>query len=93
MAWTSCICSDDNDARVILDQHAVHFGAEPRKWGQNKEQESQMSPEAQIDIKMHCYDFYQINLYSLNKFQIYFISGDCKRNVNYDTINHNDLER
>ena len=67
------------------DMILVHFGAEPRKWGQNKEQESQMSPEAQIDIKMHCYDFYQINLYSLNKFQIYFISGDCKRNVNYET--------
>ena len=34
----------------------------------------QMSPEAQNDIKMHFYDFYQINLYVFNKFQIYFIN-------------------
>jgi hypothetical protein len=34
----------------------------------------QMSPEAQNDIKMHFYDFYQINLYNFNKFQIYFIN-------------------
>jgi hypothetical protein len=34
----------------------------------------QMSPEAQTDIKMHFYDFYQINLYVFNKFQIYFIN-------------------
>jgi hypothetical protein len=33
-----------------------------------------MSPEAQNDIKMHFYDFYQINLYGFNKFQIYFIN-------------------
>ena len=32
------------------------------------------SPEAQNDIKMHFYDFYQINLYVFNKFQIYFIN-------------------
>ena len=30
----------------------------------------QMSPEAQNDIKMPFYDFYQINLYVFNKFQI-----------------------
>jgi hypothetical protein len=35
---------------------------------------TQMSPEAQNDIKMHVYDFYQINLYDFNKFQIYFIN-------------------
>jgi hypothetical protein len=34
----------------------------------------QMTPEAQNDIKMHFYDFYQINLYVFNKFQIYFIN-------------------
>jgi hypothetical protein len=34
----------------------------------------QMSPEAQNDIKMHFYDFYQINVYVFNKFQIYFIN-------------------
>jgi hypothetical protein len=34
----------------------------------------QMSPKAQNDIKMHFYDFYQINLYVFNKFQIYFIN-------------------
>jgi hypothetical protein len=33
-----------------------------------------MSPEAQNDIKMNFYDFYQINLYVFNKFQIYFIN-------------------
>jgi hypothetical protein len=33
-----------------------------------------MSPVAQNDIKMHFYDFYQINLYVFNKFQIYFIN-------------------
>ena len=27
----------------------------------------QMSPEANNDIKMHFYDFYQINLYVFNK--------------------------
>ena len=32
----------------------------------------QMSPEAQNDITMHFYDFYQINLYVFNQFQIYF---------------------
>jgi hypothetical protein len=30
-----------------------------------------MSPEAQNDIKMHFYDFYQTNLYVFNKFQKY----------------------
>jgi hypothetical protein len=42
-----------------------------------KEEESRTksnSPEAQNDIKMHFYDFYQINLYAFNKFQIYFIN-------------------
>ena len=34
----------------------------------------QMSPEAQNDIKIHFYDFYQINLYVFNKFQIYLIN-------------------
>jgi hypothetical protein len=33
-----------------------------------------MSPEAQTDIKMHFYDFYQIHLYVFNKFQIYLIN-------------------
>ena len=51
----------------------------------------QMSPEAQNDIKMHFYDFYQINLYVFNKFQIYFInysgldpySGNCGETKNW----------
>ena len=34
----------------------------------------QMSPEVQNDIKIHFYDFYQINLYVFNKFQIYLIN-------------------
>ena len=34
----------------------------------------QMSPKAHNDIKMHFYDFFQINLYVFNKFQIYFIT-------------------
>ena len=37
-------------------------------------EEKKKSPEAQNDIKMHFYDFYQINLYAFNKFQIYFIN-------------------
>jgi hypothetical protein len=49
-----------------------------------------MSPEAQNDIKMHFYDFYQINLYVFNKFQIYFInySGNWgeTRNIRYRAI-------
>jgi hypothetical protein len=32
----------------------------------------QMSPEAQNDIWMHGYDFYQINLYVFNKFHIFY---------------------
>jgi hypothetical protein len=32
------------------------------------------SPEAQNDIKMHFFDFYEILLCFFNKFQIYFIN-------------------
>ena len=54
-------------------------GSKPKMGGTSKvspEQRTrvQMSPEAQNDIKMHFYDFYQIILYVFNKFQIYFIN-------------------
>jgi hypothetical protein len=44
----------------------------------------QMSPEAQNDIKMHIYDFLS-NWFILGRDQKYALSGDCKRNVNYET--------
>ena len=53
-----------------------HLESESRTKNKSPEQRTrvQMSPEAHNDIKMHFYDFYQINLYVFNKFQIYFIN-------------------
>ena len=61
-----CICSASIISRLTSHEWYDNNNGTSKVSPQQRTR-VQMSPEAQNDIKMHFYDFYQINLYVFNK--------------------------